>query len=90
MSKTTGPSQSRRPRTTVTTKSGKVIKINRSLGDRMKSNKLARQADKAAYLSTLPKNRFKRILYRMHPKRVAQYWFSREGGVWHSKLWASP
>lgn len=34
----------------------------------------------------MPKDRFKRILYRMHPKRVAKYWFSREGGIMALKL----
>jgi penicillin-binding protein 1A len=81
-----GSGPGRRSRNSVTTKSGKTLKINRSLSDRMKSNKLARQAEKAAYLSTLPKNRFKRILYRLHPKRVAHYWFSREGGIMALKI----
>jgi len=76
----------RRSRNAVVTKSGKALKINRSLGDRMKSNKLARQAEKAAYLSTLPKNRFKRLMVRLHPKRVAAYWFSREGGIMALKI----
>ena len=40
-----------------------------------------RNAAKAEYLSTLPKDRWKRLAYRLHPKRVAQYWFSREGGI---------
>jgi penicillin-binding protein 1A len=81
-----GSNLGRRGRNTVVTKSGKALKINRSLADRVKSNKLARQAEKAAYLSTLPKNRFKRILFRLHPKRVAAYWFSREGGIMALKI----
>ncbi len=81
-----GSSQGRRSRSTVTTKSGNTLKINHSISDRLKSSKLARQTEKAAYLSTLPKNRFKRILYRLHPKRVAQYWFSREGGIMALKI----
>ena len=81
-----GTGRNRRPRNTVTTKSGNTLKINRTLGDRLKSRKLARQTEKAAYLSTLPKNRFKRIMYRLHPKRVAQYWFSREGGIMALKI----
>ncbi len=73
-------------RNTVTTKSGNSIKINHSLSDRLKSRRSARSAEKAAYLSTLPKDRFKRLAYRMQPKRVAQYWFSREGGIMALKI----
>ncbi len=86
MSTLSGSGQGRRSKNTVTTKSGKALKVNQTLGDRRKSNKLARQTAKAAYLSTLPKNRFKRILYRMHPKRVFHYWFSREGGIMALKI----
>jgi membrane peptidoglycan carboxypeptidase len=71
---------------TVTTKSGRTIKVNRSLSDRSKAKKAEREAAKAAYLSTLPKDRWKRIIYRMHPKRVAQYWFSREGAFMALKV----
>ena len=80
------PSRNRRSGNTVTTKSGNSIKINRSLSDRGKARKASRQADKAAYLATLPKEPWKRILYRLHPKRVAQYWFSREGGIMALKI----
>ncbi len=78
--------RNRRPKNTITTKSGNTLKINQSLSDRAKARKAARAADKATYLSTLPKNRYKRILYRLHPKRQAQYWFSREGGIMALKI----
>lgn len=84
MKKNTG--RNRRSRNTITTKSGNTIKINNSLSDRAKANKAARAADKAAYLSTLPKEPLKRVLYRMHPKRVANYWFSRDGGIMALKI----
>lgn len=84
MSKPTG--RNRRSKDTITTKSGNTINLNRSLSDRAKARRAERQAAKAAYLSTLPKDRWKRILYRMHPKRVAQYWFSREGGIMALKI----
>ncbi len=61
------------------TKSGKVIKVNQSLGARLKAKREARARSKAAYLSTLPQGRIKRTLYRLHPKRQFKYWFSREG-----------
>jgi membrane peptidoglycan carboxypeptidase len=84
MSTSTG--RNRRSKNTITTKSGNSIKINRSLSDRSKARKAARSAEKAAYLSTLPKDRWKRLLYRMHPKRVAKYWFSQEGGIMALKI----
>lgn len=86
MNALSGSGQGRRSKNSVTTKSGKSIKVNRTLSDRRKSSKMERQAERAAYLSSLPKNRFKRILYRLHPKRVAKYWFSREGGIMALKL----
>ena len=75
-----------RQRNSVTTRSGKTLKVNSSLSSRAKVNKAARSTAKAEYLSTLPKERIKRVLYRMHPKRVANYWFSREGGVMTLKI----
>jgi penicillin-binding protein 1A len=81
--------QTGRPRRSATSGNSaakKTVTLNRSFGDRMKSRKLARSTRKAAYLSTLPKEPWKRILYRMHPKRVAKYWFSREGGIMALKI----
>lgn len=80
-----GPGR-RLPKKIITTKSGKTIRVNQSIIEKRRASKEARQSAKAAYLSTLPKNRFKRILYRMHPKRLAAYWFSREGGIMALKL----
>ncbi|HEX9153317.1 MAG TPA: transglycosylase domain-containing protein, partial [Candidatus Saccharimonadales bacterium] len=69
-----------------TTKSGSTIKVNRSIGERMRANREAKARKRAAYLSTLPKNRLKRILYRLHPRRQIKYWFSREGGIMALKI----
>lgn len=52
----------------------------------MKASKLARKTQKAEYLSTLPKEKWLRLLYRLHPKRVAKYWFSRQGAIMALKL----
>lgn len=46
---------------------------------RTKKDRLARK--KAEYLATLPKHPVKRAFYRMHPKRVWKFWFSRNGGI---------
>lgn len=71
---------------THTTKSGNKIKLNQNLVGRIKAKKDARMRKKAAYLATLPKGRFQRTLYRLHPKRIAKYWFSREGGIMALKV----
>jgi membrane peptidoglycan carboxypeptidase len=68
------------------TKSGNTIKLNRGIVNKFKSGKDARARKRAAYLSTLPKGRIKRILARLHPKRVYKYWFSRQGAIMALKL----
>lgn len=78
--------RNRRPRNTITTKSGNTIKVNRSLSDRFKAGRAARADAKAAYLATLPKERWKRWLFRLNPKHLAEYWFSREGGIMALKI----
>lgn len=67
-----------------------------SLGQRRKPNmrvysNLPNRRDlkarrKAEYLATLPKNPVKRFFYRLHPRRVAKYWFSRQGAIMALKL----
>src|SRR4051794_6702326 len=83
-----GPGQGpRRPKKNIyVTRSGKTIKLHQSLGDRVKASRSARATRKAAYLSTLPKNPFKRFASRLNPKHLAQYWFSREGGLMALKI----
>jgi membrane peptidoglycan carboxypeptidase len=77
----------RRPNKNVyTTKSGNTIKLNRSLTERVRAKREAKARKRAAYLSTLPKERWKRVLYRLHPKRVAKYWFSRDGAIMALKI----
>ena len=81
-----GPGRRRPNKNVYTTKSGKTIKLHQSLGQRLKSGKNARATRKAAYLSTLPKEPWKRLLYRLNPKRLAAYWFSREGALMALKI----
>ncbi|MCA9346546.1 penicillin-binding protein [Candidatus Saccharibacteria bacterium] len=61
------------------TKSGKTIKLNRTLSEKSKARKDAKALRKAERLKDMPKGRLKRILFRLHPKRLAKYWFSRDG-----------
>ncbi|HSX00127.1 MAG TPA: transglycosylase domain-containing protein [Patescibacteria group bacterium] len=71
---------------TYTTKSGSSIKLNRSLTERIKARRDAKARRRAAYLSTLPKNRIHRILYRLKPRELARFWFSRDGAIMALKL----
>ena len=75
-----------RGKDTFVTRSGATIKVNRSLNDRLKAGREAKAHRKAAYLSSLPAERWKRALYRMSPRRLARYWFSREGALMALKL----
>lgn len=86
MSTGQGPRRPRQSKNVFTTKSGNSIHLNRSFSEKRRAKKDARARKRAAYLSTLPKNRWKRLAYRMHPKRVAKYWFSREGGIMALKI----
>lgn len=80
------PGRRRPGKSTFTTKSGNTINLNQSLSDRIRARRDDKARRRAAYLNTLPQNRWKRLLYRMHPKRVFHYWFSREGALMALKL----
>lgn len=67
-------------------RNGSNIKLNQNFSDRRKMAKSERAKQRALYLSTLPKNRWKRLAYRMHPRRLAAYWFSREGAIMALKI----
>ncbi len=78
--------RSRVSKNVFTTRSGKSVKLNRSLSERMKGLKDSKALRKAERLSGMPKSRLKRFFYRLHPQRMAQYWFSREGGIMALKI----
>jgi len=79
-------STGRKHRNMVTTKSGKDIKIHRNLSERFAATRDAKARRKAIRMSGLPKSRFKRLIFLMHPKRVYKYWFSRDGGIMALKI----
>jgi membrane peptidoglycan carboxypeptidase len=68
------------------TKSGKTIKLHQSLADKIKSRKEEMALKKAERMRDMPKSRIKRFFYRLHPKRMYKYWFSREGGIMALKV----
>lgn len=70
----------------ITTRSGKVLKVNRSLGERYSAMRQAKALRRVNRLRGLPKSRIKRIAWRMHPKRLAAFWFSRDGAITALKI----
>ncbi len=68
------------------TKSGATVKIHRTLSEKSVARREAKLARKAIRLQGLPKSRVKRILWRLHPKRVIKYWFSRDGLIMGLKI----
>jgi len=69
-----------------TTKSGKTIKVNRSISERSKARKDAKALRIAERNKNLPKGRIKRSLYKLSPKRQFKYWTSRDGALMFVKL----
>ncbi len=57
------------------------MNVYSNLSHRRKTKKDHTARTKAEYLASLPKHPLKRTLYRLHPKRVAKYWFSKKGGL---------
>lgn len=68
------------------TKSGKTIKLHTSLADRIKASRDQKALRKAERMRGMPKSRIKRFFYRLHPKRLKEYWWSREGGIMALKI----
>lgn len=62
-----------------TTKRKRNISVYSNLANTRRTKKDAAARKKAEFLATLPKHPVKRILYRLHPKRVIKFWFSKDG-----------
>lgn len=60
-------------------KSTRGVRVYSNLAAKRRTKKGSKARKKAEYLATLPKHPVKRILYRLQPKRMAQYWFSKKG-----------
>ena len=61
------------------TKKSKRMSVYANLANKRRTKKDASARKRAEYLATLPKHPVKRFFYRLHPKRVAAYWFSKRG-----------
>lgn len=55
------------------------LRVYSNLANRRKTKSDAKSRRKAEYLATLPKHPVKRFFYKLHPKRLAAFWFSRDG-----------
>ena len=66
--------------------SPRKMSVYANLSHKRKTKKDIKARKRAEYLATLPKHPVKRALYRMHPKRVAGYWFSKRGGIMILKI----
>jgi penicillin-binding protein 1A len=67
-------------------KSKSRLNLYSNLSHKRKTKKDAESRKRAEYLATLPKHPIKRFFYRLHPKRVAKYWFSKRGGIMALKI----
>ncbi len=81
-----GPNLGRKSKNSFVTKSGQTIKINRSLSGRLRAYRDDRSRRRALRLAGMPKSPVKRFFYRLQPKRLYHYWFSREGAIMAMKI----
>lgn len=62
-----------------TQRKSKRVSVYANLAQKRRTKKDVSSRKRAEYLATLPKHPVKRVLYKLHPKRVASYWFSKRG-----------
>ncbi len=67
-------------------KKSRKLSVYSNLAHKRRVRKDAAARKKAEYLATLPKQPMLRTLYRLHPKRVFQFWFSKHGAYLALKL----
>src|SRR5258708_610368 len=70
----------------VTTRSGRVLKVNRSLGERWMAMKEGKSLRKVTRMRGLPKSRTKRVIWHLDPRNWAEYWLSRDGAIMGLKV----
>lgn len=64
----------------------RALNVYSNLVRKHRSKRDAAARKKAEYLASLPKHPVKRLLHRLHPKRVAKYWFSKRGALMLLKI----
>lgn len=79
-------SRARRSAKSFTTHNGNTVKIRRGFKERHQAAKEAKARKKAIARASLPNNFFLRQVHRLHPRRMAAYWFSRDGVIMALKI----
>ena len=77
--KTANNSSKEAPKQVKKTRSRRKMKLYSNLTTKHRAKKDEAARRKAEYLATLPKEPVKRFFARLHPKRVAKWWFSWRG-----------
>jgi membrane peptidoglycan carboxypeptidase len=62
------------------------LSVYSNLSHTRKAKKDAEARKRAQYLASLPKHPVKRLIYRLHPQRVAAFWFSKRGLIMGLKV----
>lgn len=62
------------------------LSVYSNLAHKRKTKKDSAARKHAEHLASLPKHPVKRFFYRLHPKRVAKYWFSKRGLIMGLKI----
>jgi membrane peptidoglycan carboxypeptidase len=78
-------SSSRKPNI-YTTKSGQTIKLQHGIVQRYVARRDRKELRKAEQMRDMPKERLRRIIFRLNPKRLYRYWFSKDGAIMALKL----
>lgn len=64
----------------------RAVKVYNNLTHKRRTKKDQKARKKAEYLASLPKHPLKRLGHRLHPKRLAKFWFSKRGAAMALKL----
>lgn len=86
LKKSSNVNRPRKSKNVHVTKSGKTIKLNTSLTDKVRASRDQKALRKAERLRGMPKGRVERFFYRLQPKRLKEYWFSKEGRLMALKV----
>lgn len=67
-------------------KRARSLSVYSNLAHKRKTRRDSESRRKAEYLASLPKHPVKRLVYRMHPKRLWSFWVSKQGGILALKI----
>src|SRR5579862_5383908 len=73
-------------KSSITTRSGKTLKVNQSLGQKWSGIKADKARRRVERLQGLPKSRIRRLASHLNPTNIKEYWFSRDGGIMALKV----